>query len=77
MSSKLFAFQVAKPIESSNEELDVTLYDPQTQMSVWQGGARPLAVYCTRNVYTGYVHCNAYGNYCNGWNPIQYGYNCD
>ena len=83
MSSQLFAFQVAKPLDSSSEELTSAEYDPQAQVLVWHGGLRAQAVHCT--VYhngLGNVNCNAYGSYCNTWGnvcpgPGYPGYFCD
>ncbi len=73
MSSKLFAFQVAKPLDTSIEEMHTAEYDSQSQTLVWQGNSRPQAVYCSQ-IYGGtfgYTGCNAYGDYCNVY---HYGY---
>lgn len=76
MTSKLFAFRVAKPIEEPIEEQSSSVYDPETQTAVWQGGERPFAVRCT---YAGGSYggssCNAYGSYCS--RSGRGGYYCD
>ncbi|HEY0607611.1 MAG TPA: hypothetical protein VGD58_32140 [Herpetosiphonaceae bacterium] len=76
MTSQLFAFRVAKPIETPAEEPVNAVYDPQTQTAVWQGGDRPFAARCTfaGGSYGG-SSCNAYGSYCSA--PGRGGYYCD
>ncbi len=81
MSSKLFAFQVAKPIESGVHETLYTEYDPESQTLIWQGGTRPQAVWCSNYAaWNARPNCNAYGDYCTTWGPIiapNIGYSCD
>ena len=83
MSGKLFAFQVARPLELPREEILNAVYDPQAQALVWQGGTRAQAVYCT-GAWFGWQSCNAYGDYCSTWNGLVFcwvggpcAYNCD
>ena len=80
MQSKLFAFQVAKPTSSTDDEPLIGLYDPQTQTMMWQGSNQSYAsLYCTGSSGSvGYNNCNAYGSYCNTWGSRhEYGYFCD
>lgn len=47
LSNRLFAFQIAEPLGLSDDEAPDVSYDPQTQISVWQGGnCPPNAVFC-------------------------------
>lgn len=66
MSSKLFHFRVAKPIEP--EDATAVMYDPQSQTSIWAGEGRALAYSCTRSTINGwwqYCSANPYtGQYC-------------
>ena len=87
MSGQLFAFRLAKPIESAEKDISIPLYDPQTQVSVWQGQASPqLWVYCTRRYAclpscSCRRGCNSYGQYCTMWgncSTVNYlVYKCD
>ncbi len=84
MQSKLFAFQLAKPTTSADNEPIIGLYDPQAQAMVWQGGdqsyAGPLSsLYCTGTGGTvGYGSCWMSGPICYHTNDMhQYGYYCD
>jgi hypothetical protein len=65
MDSKLFAFKVARPVETGGGiPLEYT-YDPRTQTAVWSGGGTAIAsLHCTTGSGNGGFHCNAYGNYC-------------
>lgn len=76
MTSKLFAFRVAKPLEEQTEEPAGAIYDPETQTAVWQGGNEPFARRCTfaGGSYGG-SGCNAYSTYCNL--SGRGGYYCD
>ena len=70
MSSKLFAFQVAQPLEASREEVHTAEYNSQSQTLVWQGNSRAQALYCTKySSNYGQDKCNAYGDYCTTWEP--------
>jgi hypothetical protein len=77
MDSKLFAFQVARPIEFAVDELVEYSYDPSTQTSVWGGDGRPVAaLHCTRVSYG--RSCNAYGSYCTTYGSYHNnGLTCD
>lgn len=76
MSTKLFAFQLSKPLENPSEGSLEGQYDPQTQTMQWQGNTRAQAAYCTNYYYgSGQIHCNAYGDYCSTWTDgIGWGY---
>lgn len=77
MSSQLFAFQLARPLDVSSEGPVTAEYDPQTQVMVWLGSSRSQAVHCT---FAGLSSpfCNAYGDYCNAWGGLNvHGYDCD
>jgi hypothetical protein len=66
MSSKLFAFQMAKPIGTATDE-NVTLeYDAHSQTLVWHGGEQAQAdLHCSYAVGDGgYTTCSTYGGYC-------------
>jgi hypothetical protein len=65
MNSKLFAFRVARPIESTGETPLEFTYDPQSQTSVWSGSGAALAFYHCTSTGGRFSFCNAYGNYCN------------
>lgn len=84
MSGRLFAFQVAKPVEPVTEEAIAVTYDPATQTSVWQGGTDALAfVHCTDVWFGGQgrrcevsapggePHCYLFGG------SDYHGYRCD
>lgn len=77
--SKIFAFQVATPLESTLEDEVSSFYDPEAQTTVWSGAGRPLAVRCTRGYIGGKRGCNAYGSYCTtyGGSVLNWGYWCD
>ena len=80
MSSKLFAFQLAKPATAISDEPLIGAYDPQTQTMAWQGSNQAYAsLHCTGSSGSiGNNNCNAYGNYCSTWGSRhQYGYWCD
>lgn len=80
MSGRLFAFQVARREEASQFEPVSVNYNPQAQVAVWVGSPQAVAaLYCTgRNNQSTYYSCNAYGEYCNTWNPgFPIGYRCD
>ena len=80
MSSKLFAFRVARPLEVSQEEDAGAVYDPQAQTSVWSGEPRAIAAYCTVSSIGGRRYCNtSSGGFCNtyGTRRRRYGYFCD
>jgi hypothetical protein len=63
MTSKLFAFRVARPIEDSGDTPFEFSYDPQSQTSVWNGSGNAAAYYhCTSGGKQG--NCHAYGYYC-------------
>lgn len=64
MPSQLFAFRLAKPMEISDEEPVIGVYDPVSQTSTWTGGSPVLAVGCTGPRGTA-SSCYAYGTYCN------------
>lgn len=80
MSSQLFAFRVARPVETVDLTVDYG-YDPRSQTLVWGGsGEAVAALHCTQiqnsPARTG---CNAYGSYCTtyGSTVSRYGYRCD
>jgi hypothetical protein len=85
MSSKLFAFQLSRPAESTGPMSRE--YDPQTQTMVWQGGTLARAegnipnmagkTYCT-HLAGGANWCKIIGVGCFlGSACIQDGWNCD
>jgi hypothetical protein len=63
VSSQLFAFRLAKPVEITDEEPVVGVYDPVSQTSTWTGGTPALAVGCT-GPRGSVAHCYSYGHYC-------------
>ena len=79
MSSKLFAFQLSRPAESSTEQMSCE-YDPQTQTMVWQGGTLARASgknYCSPE-FGGANWCRIIGVGCFLGNAcITYGWTCD
>jgi hypothetical protein len=88
MSDKLFAFQLAKPLDVDSDEFASGHYDHQSQLLVWQGSNRAQSTaYCCRasDWGMGDQYCNAYGDYCNAWTDPNYdpgpfgfiGYLCD
>jgi hypothetical protein len=60
VTSQLFAFRLAQPMEISEQEASAGVYDPVTQTSTWEGGSPVLALRCT----SGTTRCYAYGSYC-------------
>jgi hypothetical protein len=64
MTSQLFAFRLAKPMEMSDEDPVIGVYDPVSQTSTWTGGSPALAVGCTLTTSSA-TKCYAYGSYCN------------
>ena len=66
MTSQLFAFRVAMPIEYLDDEPARYTYDPQSQTAVWTGSARAVAVLHCSSTGTR-AHCNAYDSYCTTW----------
>jgi hypothetical protein len=81
MSSKLFAFQMANPVDTIVDQHGTMEYDAQAQTLVWHGGEQAQAVYCTGYLGDGgYKGCNAYGDYCNLYDPFDSTgqlYHCD
>ena len=82
MSGKVFAFQIARPLETAPEEqgsLDAQ-YDPQTQSMLWQGQTRAQAVlrYCTAH-HNALQYCSSDNISCSAWGKtaITGGYFCD
>jgi len=82
MSGKLFAFQIARPLDTAPGEqgsLDAQ-YDPQTQSMLWQGQARAQAYYryCTAH-HNSYWNCSSDNIFCEVSGPIRVtgGYVCD
>ena len=82
MSGKLFAFQIARPLDTAPGEQEArdTQYDPQTQSMLWQGRARAQAYvhYCTAH-HNGYWNCTSDDMNCSLGGPIRItgGYLCD
>ena len=82
MSGKLFAFQIARPLDAApgEQESRDAQYDPQTQSMLLQGQARAQAYvdYCTAH-HNGYWNCSADGVNCSEWGAIRVtgGYVCD
>lgn len=82
MSSQLFAFQLAQPLESHSDERLSGYYDHQSQLLIWESGTRAQSNYvCSGADWSlGYVSCSAYGNYCNVGEKVPdntLGYDCD
>ena len=83
MSDRIFAFQIARPLDAVPEEQgsrDVQ-YDPQTQSMLWQGRTRAQAVLheCSAH-HNGYWYCTSINDaYCTYSGPIRItgGYLCD
>jgi hypothetical protein len=82
MSGKIFAFQLARPAEST--EPMSREYDPQTQTIVWQGGTPARAIgksYCTPLVEAGWENCETpnYGLSCKTSGAVcpPVGYQCE
>jgi hypothetical protein len=71
VSSMLFAFRVAQPIEVSQGEIATGVYDPVTQTSTWEGGD-PVLLTCTGTT----SRCYHYGSYCNYASTAPLGH-CD
>ena len=82
MSDRIFAFQIARPLDAapSEQEAREAQYDPQTQSLQWQGQTRAQAtiLYCTAH-HNGYWNCTANGLACHAWGIIRVtgGYVCD
>ena len=83
MSSQIFAFQVARPLDAAPEEQGSreAHYDPQTQSMLWQGQTSAQAVIfhvCTAH-HNAYWNCSSDGTYCTAGGPIRItgGYVCD
>lgn len=65
MNSTLFAFRVARPVETSGEDPLDFAYDPDSQTAVWSGDSKAVAALrCTTVSAYGRRSCNAYGSYC-------------
>ena len=82
MSSQLFAFQLAQPLESRSDERSSGYYDHQSQLLVWESGTRAQSYYyCSGADWSlGYVSCSAYGSYCTVGDKVPedtLGYDCD
>ncbi|QBD77550.1 hypothetical protein EPA93_16755 [Ktedonosporobacter rubrisoli] len=83
MSSKLFAFQLARPAESSTEPISGG-YDPQKQIMVWQAGTYTQAgiqrYYCS-TLIGGQPFCDTKGRgldcFTSGNECVPQGYICD
>ena len=82
MSSQIFAFQIARPLDAAPGEQGSreAQYDPQTQSMLWQGQTRAQAAihYCTAH-HDAYWNCTSNGMYCSAWGIIRItgGYVCD
>ena len=82
MSSKLFAFQLARPAESSTEPISGE-YDPQTQIMVWQAGtsARAIQIYFCTTLIGGQPFCDTKGRgavcFTSGAECVPQGWICD
>ena len=82
MSSQIFAFQIARPLDAAPEEQGSreAQYDPQTQSMLWQGQTRAQAVLheCSAH-HNGYWNCTSNDATCSLSGPIRItgGYLCD
>ena len=82
MSDRIFAFQIARPLDTAPGEQGSreAQYDPQTQSMLWQGQTRAQAYLrvCTAH-HNSYWNCTTDGLTCRAWGIIRVtgGYICD
>lgn len=67
MTSTLFAYKLAKPIEIEKVNIVKFDYDPEAQVAVWNGSSQVTANMTCTAFNNGWEFCNAYGNYCSTW----------
>lgn len=80
MTSQLFAFQVAKPIDYAASEPISMIYNPEAQVAEWEGSEQVKALLICTVLQFGYNSCTTYGNYCDAWGGsggTRPGYRCE